>query len=211
MRTLALLAQKGGVGKSTLAIHLAVLAAKAGGNVLLIDLDPQHSAGDWWRAREATSPALVETEAAELANVLKAAKAEGVTLAVIDTAPHSEAAAVTAARLADLVLIPTRPGILDLRAIGATVGIVQGVKAKAAIVLNSCPPSRGLGVAEAGIVGEARQGLEDYGLPVAPVAITQRAALSHALIDGRAVVEYEPDGKASRELGKLWQWIEKEF
>ena len=56
MRTIALLARKGGTGKTTLAVHLAVLAAESGRCVLLVDTDPQHSAGDWWRVRK-TLPA----------------------------------------------------------------------------------------------------------------------------------------------------------
>lgn len=205
MKTIALLAQKGGAGKTTLAIHLATLAVAEGRRTVLVDMDPQRSAGDWWRAREAETPELVECEAKDLPAVMELARADRVDCLMLDTAPHAEPAAVTAARLANLVLIPCRPAILDLRAIGKTVDIVQAIGARAAIVLNSCPPSRGFG--EASLTREARQGLEAYGLPVCPVAITQRAALSHALIDGRAVHEFEPDGKAAAELRGLWKWI----
>jgi len=206
MKSIALLAQKGGAGKTTLAIHLAVLAGNEGKRVVLIDCDPQKSAGDWWRARAADAPVLVETPAAQLPAVLKAAAADGYDLALIDTAPHANADATAAARAADLALIPCRPSILDLRAIGATVDLVRAVGRPAAIVLNSAPASRGYG--DAGIAAEARRGLLAYGLPVAPVAITQRAALSHALIDGRAVTEFEPTGKAAGELRALWRWID---
>ena len=208
MRTIAFLAQKGGTGKTTLAVHLAVLACQAGKTTVLVDLDPQRSAGDWWRARADLWPQLVECDASQLPDVLEAARADNVDLAVIDSAPHSETAAVDAARVADLVLIPTRPSVLDLRAIGASVEIVGAVKSKAAIVLNACPPPRGVG--EASITHEARQGLADYGLPICPIAMTQRAALAHALIDGRAVTEYDPDSKAAMEIRKLWKWIETE-
>lgn len=206
MKSIALLAQKGGAGKTTLAVHLAVLAEAMGHRVVLIDCDPQKSAGDWWRAREAETPVLVEAPAAQLPAILKAARDDGYTLAVIDTAPHANADATAAARAADVALIPCRPSILDLRAIGATVDLVKAVGKPAAVVLNSCPAARGYG--DAGIVTEARRGLEAYGLPVAPVAITQRAALSHALIDGRAVTEFEPNGKAALELRDLFTWIE---
>ena len=113
-----------------------------------------------------------------------------------------------AAKVADWVLIPTRPAILERRAIGASVEIVQKMKAKAAIVLNSCPPGR-RGAGEAAITREARQGLETYGLPICPVSITQRVAFSHALIDGRAVVECDPTSKASAEMTALWAWIQE--
>jgi chromosome partitioning protein len=209
MKILSLLAQKGGVGKTTLAVHLAVLASQKGQRVILVDTDPQKSTADWWEVREAHEPELVAIDAAQLSQVVKAAKKDSVDLVLVDTAPHAQAEAAVAAKLSDLVLIPTRPAILDLRAIGSTVEIAKAVSAKAAIVLNSCPPRRGTG--EAAIVHEARKGLADYGLPIAPQAITQRAALSHALIDGRAVTEFEPKGKASTELESLWTWLQKEI
>lgn len=198
MTSIGFLAQKGGAGKTTLAVHLAVLA----GDALMIDLDPQHSAAGWWESRSAELPELAVGEAHDLARALSAARREWV---LIDTAPHAAEDARVVAGLVDLVVIPTRPAILDLRAIRATVEIVQRAAAKAVIVLNSCPAARG--VAEAAVTTEARQALAAYGLPVAPTAIVQRAALSHALNDGRAVTEYEPAGKASEELRSLWRWI----
>lgn len=199
MPSIGFLAQKGGAGKTTLAVHLAVLA----GDALIVDLDPQRSAAEWWESREAELPELAIGEACDLANALAKAKR---TWVLIDTAPHAAEDARTVAGLVDLVVIPTRPAILDLRAIRATVEIVQRAAAKAVIVLNSCPAPRG--VAEAAVTSEARQALAAYGLPVAPAAITQRAALTYALNDGRAVTEYEPDGKAADELRSLWRWID---
>jgi len=207
MKTIALLAQKGGTGKTTLAVHLSVISALEDKDTVLVDLDPQRSAADWWGERAARFPAMVQAEARDLPDLVKAAKAENVDTIIIDTAPHAQEASAVAAKVADLVLIPTRPAILDLRAIGASVEIVRKMKAKAAIVLNSCPPGRGVG--EAAITHEARQGLETYGLPICPIAITQRVALSHALIDGQAVVEFDPKGKASAEMKALWAWIQE--
>ena len=204
---LALLAQKGGAGKSTLALHLAVLAQQEGLRTLLVDLDPQRSAAGWWRARTADTPELVETEPDRLADVIEAARADGVALVVVDTRPSAERDALTVARQASLSLIPTRPSILDLRAIGATAELVRETRRPGGIVLNACPPGRG--GADAAIVTEARIGLRDYGLPVVPVAIHQRADLAHALIDGRAVSEFAPMGKATRELRKLWRWAKE--
>jgi len=75
------------------------------------------------------------------------------------------------------------------------------------IVLNACPPPGRYG--EARIVSEARAALLTYGIDVCPVAISQRAAFSHALIDGRSVSELDPDGKASAEIHALWNIIRK--
>lgn len=208
MKTLAILSQKGGAGKSTLAVHLAVLAQAEGERVLLIDCDPQRSAAGWWHSRQADTPELVETDAAGLARVLEAARADGVTLAVVDTAPHSERGTATAASLADLTLIPCRPGILDLRAVGATAEIVKLAKARAAILLNACPPGRD---GEASIVREARDALKAYGVPVVGVSVANRAALAHALIDGSAVTEFDNEGKAAGEIRAVWKWTKKEL
>ena len=169
MLSIGFLAQKGGAGKTTLAVHLAVLA----GDALLVDLDPQRSAAEWWETRSAELPELEDAR--------------------------------TVASLVDLVVIPTRPAILDLRAIRATVEIISRAGARAVVVLNACPVART--VAEASIVTEARQALASYGLPLAPMAVAQRAALSYALNDGRAVSEFEPDGKAAKELRRLWEWL----
>ncbi len=206
MLTVAILAQKGGVGKTTLAVHLAVLANRRGQRTLIVDTDQQRSAAEWWHAREAETPELIEVSERQLSEALHAAESDGVDVAILDTPPHTAKAARSAAQVADLILIPCRPGILDLRAIGSTVDLARGLEAPAAIVLNQVPPGRGIG--EARIVKEAREGLASYGVPVCPVAVTQRAPLSYALIDGRAVIEFEPRGKAAREITQLWEWIE---
>lgn len=199
MSSLGFLAQKGGAGKTTLCVHLAVLA----GDSLLVDLDPQRSAADWWETRQAELPELAIGAARDLAGALAATRRRWV---LIDTAPHAATDARIVAGLVDLVVVPTRPAILDLRAIRATVEIIRGAGARAVIVLNACPPGRG--IAEASVTAEARQALAAYGLPVAPTAITQRASMSHALNDGRAVTEFEPEGKAATELRTLWRWID---
>ena len=196
MRAIALLSQKGGSGKTTLAVHLAVAA----GDALIIDTDKQKSAANWWRERDAELPELVTANARSVPKALSATQRPWVFL---DTPPHAEEALRAIAEAVDYILIPTRPAILDLRAIADTVALVQGKPA--AIVLNSCPAGRG--VAEAGIVAEARKALEAYGLPICPVAVTQRVAYSHALTGGQAVTEFEPDGKAAEEIRKLWSWL----
>lgn len=108
MYTLTLVAQKGGVGKTTLAINLAVAAEAAGWRAALVDLDPQASAAGWGDCRDRESPAVVAVPAARLQGALGAARGHGAQLAVIDTAPHSEASALDAVRAADLALVPLR-------------------------------------------------------------------------------------------------------
>jgi chromosome partitioning protein len=174
---------------------------------VIVDLDPQRSAAVWWETRTAETPEMVETAPGALRSVLDAARADGVALCVIDTRPSAGADAAAAAALADLVLIPTRPAIFDLKAIGATVDIVAGANRPAFIVLNGTPASRGFG--EASTTADARRALADYAIPVAPISIGLRAALAHALVDGRAVNEFDPAGKAALEMTNLWQLTEK--
>jgi chromosome partitioning protein len=190
MKILGLLSRKGGGGKTTLALHLSVMAQDAGLRVLLIDLDPQGSAAAWWQAREADTPQLDVAQPGQLEGLLDKARTAGVDLVIIDTRPSVEADAVQVASLSDYVLVPTRPAILDLRAILGTLDIVKGGRHRASIVLNA---------------------LKAFGVPVAPVSIVQRAPLAHALVGGQAVSETEPTSKATKELRALWRYVEKEM
>jgi chromosome partitioning protein len=209
MKVIGLLSRKGGSGKTTLAVHLAVLAQQSGRRALLIDLDPQRSAAAWWRAREAETPALVETDPAELRGILDAARADGVDLVFIDTRPSVEADVAHVAALSDLVLIPTRPAIFDLRAILGTLDVVKGSARRSLLVLNACPPGRGAG--EAAIVTDARRALVAFGVPVAAAAIINRAAFISAPVIGLTAAETDPKGKAATEIHALWRIIEKEL
>jgi chromosome partitioning protein len=209
MKTICLLAQKGGTGKTTLCLHLAVLAGECGLDAAIIDIDPQASASAWRRRREAEVPEVLQRHARRLADELGRMKDQGRELVLLDTAPHSSQEAATAAAFSDLVLIVSRPAILDLEAIGESVKIVKQQGKRSAVVLNACPPPHRGG--ETAIVREAREALLAYGLPVAPVSISQRAAFGHALIDGRAVTEFETEGKAAQELRGLWDWIQSQW
>lgn len=200
MKTIALLSQKGGAGKTTLALHLAVAATLDGKQAAVIDLDPQASATHWEDSRANESPAVVSAQAVRLAKVLSTAREHGAALAIIDTAPHSERDALAAARASDLVVIPCRPSVLDLRAISSTVDLANLAGKPGVIVLNACPP-RGT------LADEANAAVATYELPIAPVRVGQRAAYVHALTAGQAVQEYEPKGKAAEEISQLYKWI----
>jgi chromosome partitioning protein len=171
MKTLVLLAQKGGAGKMTLALHWAVEAeARGKRRVVLVDVDPQGSAAAWFKRRALDTPLLVQTSAATLPDVLEACAADNVDYV---TAPHAEATAAEAARAADAVVIPSRPSVLDLEAIGATLDIVRAVRRPAAIILNACP-------VRSPVIEQARAALGAYELPICPTAIIQRVALAYA-------------------------------
>jgi chromosome partitioning protein len=205
-RVLALLSQKGGSGKTTLAAHLAV-ALGHDRRVVLVDTDPQRSAAAWWRARGKPSPELVEAAAKEIIGAVRSIRSTGDGLVVVDTMPSVAADIASIARAADFVLIPCRPSVLDLRAIGGTVEVVREVRTAAAIVLNAAPSPRGAG--EASVTHEARAALAQYGLAVLPHVIGQRAVLAHALAAGLAVEEFEPDSKAAGEIRALARYTEE--
>ena len=200
MKTLAIIAQKGGSGKTTLAVHMAVCATRRDINTALIDIDPQASAFKWNESRpDERKLDATKADAGQIPAFLKQAKAGGIDLVIIDTAPHSDQAAALAAQLADLVLIPCRPARFDLDAISSTVQIAKVAKTPAAVVINAAPRGK--------LAEEARAALEQQGITVIDPVLHHRAAYSHAVIDGRSVHEYEPDGKAAAEIDELYNFI----
>lgn len=200
MKVITILSQKGGAGKTTLALHLAVAAEQDGRQTAVIDLDPQASAASWGDGREAETPVVVSAQASRLPQVIEAAEKAGAALAIIDTAPHSENSALVAARAADLILIPCRPAILDLRAIGSTIDLAKLAGKPAVVVLNTVPPRGSLAY-------EAIQAVNGYGVEVAPVHLGYRAAFQHSLTSGLTTQEYEPSGKAAEEVMQLYKWV----
>jgi chromosome partitioning protein len=175
-RVLALLSQKGGSGKTALATHLAV-ALGQNRRVVLVDTDPQRSAAAWAQTRQVVAPQLVEAEAGPIAVTLRGIRASGADLVIIDSMPSVASDITSIARQADLVLIPCRPSILDLRAVGGTVALVkQQARVEALIVLNAVAARRGAG--EATATYQARLALAQYGLPIAPLAVGYRVDLA---------------------------------
>ena len=203
MKTVAIVAEKGGVGKTSLSIHLGVAAAIKGKETVLVDLDPQASASKWGDSREAESPVVISCQASRLEKVLETARDGGAQLVVIDTAPHSESSALAAIRAADLILIPCQPSILDLRAIANTIDLVKLAKKTATVVLN-CVPTRG------SLGDEAADAIKEYNIPIAPVRICQRTAFVRSLAGGLAAQEYEPKGKAADEIWEFYKWLCKQ-
>lgn len=201
MKTVAILSQKGGTGKTTLAVHLAVAAERRDISVAVLDLDPQASAAEWKDSRSDESPSVTSIQPTRLGKALEVAKSAGADLVIIDSAPHSADAAVAAAEAADLVLIPCRAGILDLRAIATTARIVKMTGKPAFVILNAAP------VRAPRLMEDATAAVQQHGLPVAPVIIHQRSAYAHALTVGQTAEEYEPDGKATEEIGDLFKWL----
>jgi chromosome partitioning protein len=203
MYIVSMLSQKGGTGKTTLSLHLAVASEKAEKRAVVIDLDPQASSAEWKDSRASDTPVVVPIPSTRLPQALQAAREGNADLVLIDTAPHSGDVALAAAEAADLVLIPCRAGILDLRAIGTTARAVKLAGKMAYVVLNAVPPCA------SNILADARAAVAVHGLEVAPVALRQRAAYVHALTVGQTAQEYEPKGKADEDMAKLYRWLRR--
>ena len=196
MQTIAVISQKGGSGKTTLALHLAVAAA-AGRDTAVIDLDPQASAAKWSDRREAELPVVLSAHASRLENEMQRVKDAGCEILFLDTAPHSDSAALQAAGLSDLVLVPCRPAILDMEAITNTLDLVRTKSAPVFVVMNAVAPQGH----EAQEAAEAIAGLD---ATVCPVQLVSRVAFSRSLITGQTAQEFEPNGKAAQEIAKLY-------
>lgn len=201
MKTVAVISQKGGAGKTTLALHLAVAGHLAGYDAGLIDLDPQGTAETWGAWRHDEPPTVIGAKAATLGRTLDKARTEGAELVVIDTPPLAQAEARAAASAADLILVPCQLRIFDLDAIKVTAGLVKDMKKPAYVVFNRTP-SRAPNLYAQGVdvVG-------GMGMQAAPVMLVERAAYHHAEQDGKAAQEIEPMGKAALEITELWKWL----
>jgi chromosome partitioning protein len=200
MKTVAIISQKGGAGKTTLAVHLATAAVAAGHMAAIIDLDPQGTAASWSDRRTAKAPEVISGQAVRLPTLLTTARNNGADMLILDTAPNADQTASLAAHVADLVLIPCRPSAFDLEAIETTLMLAKAAMKPAYVVLNAVPPRSSIGK-------EASEGLTAQGVQVAPHQLTHRAAFAHGVIDGRTAQEFEPEGKAAEEVTSLYAWL----
>ncbi len=208
MRTVALLTQKGGAGKTTLAASLAVAAAGAGERVIALDLDPQASLVRWGKRREAAhAPNTVITEPFEaerlrrLGAVIDGLAGAGFTFAVFDTPGADSAAVRLVAESVDLCLLPVRPTRLDLEATAATFRTAYLARRNAAFVLNQCPPTN-----RSARSSEAAKELSRLGVLAEPM-ISARIDFQDAMAAGLGVTEHAGAGRAAQEIEALWSWI----
>ncbi len=202
MKTVAVISQKGGAGKTTLAIHLAAAASAAGFVALVVDTDPQATACAWHTWRGEVDPDVIDCAAHSLLpKKLHQAADLGANLAVIDTPPHADIMAREACKAADLILIPCRPRAFDLDAVRTTAELVAVSRKPAFLIFMGGPPRAPL------VYQEAKQVVEQFGLKVAPVMLPERAAFHHSVGGGKTALEMDPQGKAAEEVASLWSWV----
>ena len=203
MLTIALIAQKGGTGKTTLARCLAVAFERSGKAAAIIDMDPQASASLWAKRREAEHPEVIPTVLPLLPDVLKAAR-ESVDFAIIDTPPKNADAAIAAAKASDLIIIPCRPQIEDIETLPATRQILDLTgKTPCFVLLNGVPPN----VARC---QEATAKIKNHNsapFQVCRYTIGNRLAFGDSSILGLTPQEYEPKGKASKEIEQVHKYV----
>lgn len=202
MIKIAIISQKGGAGKTTLAINLAVEAERTNLSSLLIDLDPQSSSTEWGDSRVQDYPAVLSSHASRMEKLIQKAEVNNATFVFIDTAPHSENSALEAAKIADLVLIPCRAGILDIKAIQSSLNICRLANAKSLIILNALP-------SQPVIAEEARLAIETIGGDVCEYTIGQRIIFSHAMTASLGVVEFDIKSKAAKEIQNIFELINR--
>jgi chromosome partitioning protein len=204
VKTIAFISQKGGAGKSTLTVHMAVIAGQRSRKVAIVDTDPQESAAMWHRARDASDPPVATASVSDLERALGAAKADSYELALVDSAPHVGPGAAIIARLADLVVVPVQPGPFDIGALPGTIDLLKAAERRAVVVLSRCP-SRSLDVES------ARRAILEMNLEIVPVNIGDRTVYRRALAHGLAVTEMDPEGIAAMEITNLYRWIESQL
>lgn len=194
----AMASLKGGTGKTTMALNLAVAAQETGLSTVVVDVDPQQASAKWGDLRAITgkTPTVISAMAARLSQTIDSIVGLGAELVVIDTAAHAEGILVSSIDLADLILIPCRPTIVDLQYLATTIQLTTLRRKTAAVVLNA--------VATRTIDrGQAEGAITDMGVNLIPVSVSNLVAYARAITVGQGVTEFEPEGKAAAEMRAL--------
>lgn len=210
MHTVMLAKQKGGVGASTIARELGVLAANTGLRVVFVDLDPQATLSKWWNRRtagltEAPNPALAAVRPDQLLSTLTQLDESGaVDLVVIDVPPSIHSFMRRVMDAADFVLVPVRPTSDDFEALPEIVEMIEQAGRRYAFVVTQAPAGRRIRAVEEAIPILARQGR------VAGI-LRFRSAFPAAAAAAQVTTEYEVAGKAAVEIRDLWGFITAEL
>jgi chromosome partitioning protein len=197
--TITLASQKGGTGKSTLAIGLAVAAMQDGERVCMLETDPQGTISNWGVRRANPEPTVERiTDRFQLDRMLRMLVRRSYTLAIIDTPGTDNDMTSDAIRLADLCLVPARPSLADIEAAHPTFQAIHMFGRPFAFVLNQAPV-RGQRAAY------VATGLKELGALALPYIVLRNDHMD-SLATGFAVSEFAPDGIAAAEIRALWAW-----
>jgi chromosome partitioning protein len=202
MKTVVITSQKGGSGKTTLTAHLAVAAENAkNGPTVVIDTDPQQTLATWWNARTFEQPKLAPTSLRDLPQKLGALDEAGFTYCFIDTPPALTEQNRQVLKMADLVLIPTRPSPNDLWSLGATLDLIKTSGTPFLFVLMQAK-------ANARITVQTIAALSQHGQVLQSV-VHDRVDYAASMTDGRTAQEITPSGQGAAEVVELWGLVKK--
>lgn len=197
MKVLTVANRKGGAGKSTCAAHLAIEAVKSGLKTIVIDMDPQKTLETWWQKRVEDNPYLLETTASELSSILQKLEQKDLDLCIIDTPGDASENAIVGIRVADLVVIPSKPTAPDLTAIGRTISMVEEHKKSFVFVITQ-------GIVRSKATLQAASVLSQFGV-VAPAVISNRMSYANAMGIGDSAAQL--DRQASDEVSQVWHFV----
>lgn len=202
MKTISLVSQKGGTGKTALALNLANEAVRNGYLVAVMDVDPQPSAVAWADMRSNKhDPSVLDVKAGRVPNAVEAARSQGLEFLVFDTGGRTDEGAHIVARHSDLVVIPVQPSAVDMRSMEATRELIaRSGSPPHLVVLTRVKP---FGTRHE----EARAWLEGQGFTVAACTIGDRVIYQDSYAAGLTVAEFEPNGKAASEINHLYMSI----
>lgn len=200
MKTISFVTQKGGSGKSTLCISLAVAAREAGSSVCILEMDQQATISEWSKSRSDPTPEIARVAPDRLEAVIERLKSAEYDYVFIDTPGVDNPGTVAAIRAADLCIVPCRPTPADLRAFRPTIATIQRLEKEFAFVLNQTPP-------RSYRVRDTAEGLAVIGL-IAAVNVVMRNDHQDAIGMGQGVTEFNPNGAAAAEIRNLWAWIQ---
>ena len=206
MRIWALISQKGGAGKTSICLNLAVHAEQQKEVCCVIDLDPQTNAVSWADKRGGKKPMVFTALPEKVGDVVNAARTVGATLCLIDVPSKLDAVALAAIRVSDLIITPTRGGLLHYGALEATAKLIAlaGRLDDAIAVINAVEPGK-----ETIMVGEALAELDRFKMAAAPVHISKRPPVETAINKGKGVTETNPKGPSAEEIRELWVFLDK--
>jgi chromosome partitioning protein len=208
MKVIAVLNQKGGSGKTTIATHLARALQIDGADVLLVDSDPQGSARDWAAVQEDNPVTVVGIDRPTIDRDVK--NVARVDYVVVDGAPQAADLAVSAIKAADFILIPVQPSPYDIWATADLVDLVKqrievtDGRLQAAFVVSRAIKGTRIG-------GEVTEALAGYELPVMDTRVTQRVIYPGTAAGGTTVLDSDPDGDAAREIRALMAEIKEKL
>ncbi len=201
MKAIAFVTQKGGSGKSTMCINLAIAAQQAGHSVCILEMDRQATISDWAEHRDSEGPEVAQIDATQLDDVVARLRNFDYDYVFIDTPGVDSPGTLSAIRAADLCIIPCRPTPADLRAFKPTLAAIYRLEKRFAFVLNQTPP-------RSYRVRDAADGLAVLGV-LPDVNVVMRNDHQDAIGMGQGVTEFNPGGLAAKEIRQLWSWIEK--